>query len=142
MSDFVIINNDTALFDPAFGPAVVAVQPGTIKGTATCRIAGQAVCLEGDESSVVVAGCTYISGSFCIPGTGTLKIAGLSTDQVAVKTTSDGKAVILKGSIFNAKFEVASPAQMPSSGPPVPDPVPQYAGTGRFTTTNTNVKAT
>jgi hypothetical protein len=142
MSDYVIINNDTALFDPAFGAAVVVVQPGTITGSGTGKIAGQAICLDGDESSVVVAGCMYTAGSYSIPGTGTLKIDSLNSDQVAAKTTCDGTALILKGSSFNAKFEVTSPAQMPTSGGPVPDSVPQYSGTGRFATTNTNVKAT
>ena len=76
---------------------------------------------------------------YSIPGTGTLKIDSLASDQKAAKTNSGGKAVLLKGGSFTAKFEVQSPAQQPPPGPgsPIPDASPQYSGNGMFITTNT-----
>ena len=70
--------------------------------------------------------------------TGTLKIAALAGDQQAKKTNTGGKAVLLKGGNFTAKFEVQSPAQQPPPGPgsPIPDATPQYSGNGMFITTN------
>jgi hypothetical protein len=46
--------------------------------------------------------------------------------------------VLLKGSMFTAKFEVQSPAKQPppAPGPPIPDATPQYSGQGMFITTN------
>ena len=143
MSDFVIVDGDTAVFMPSFGPATVVVLPGQITGSASPGFTGKALCVEGDESSVEVAGCAYMTPQYSIPGTGTLKIDGLASDQVAQKSTSGGTALILKGSSYTAKFEVQSPAQQPTpSGSPVPDSSPSYTGSGQFITTNTKLKAT
>jgi hypothetical protein len=75
---------------------------------------------------------------YSIPGTGTLKISALASDQKAKKTKTGGKAVLLKGGTFTAKFEVQSPAKQPPPGPgsPIPDATPQYSGKGMFVTTN------
>ena len=139
MGDSILITNDLVMFTPAFGSAIVVVQPGTLSGSGNGKIAGQAICVEGDEANVSVPGCQYISGSFSIPGTGTLKIDSLGPDQVAKQTKCGGKAVMLKGSTFTAKFEVMVPAMMP---PPASttDPMSQYTGTGNFITTNMTVK--
>ncbi len=138
MADFILIDGDQATFLPAFTPAIVVVQPGVLTGGGAATFNGKPVCVEGDEGSVEVPGCTYIAGSFVIPGVGTLKIQALGGDQVASKTRSGQKKVLLLGSTFTAVFEVQSPAMMPVPlAPPVPDPVPSYTGSGMFVTTNT-----
>lgn len=144
MADFVLLENDIANFLPAFGAATVVVQPGTLKASGPATVGGKKVCVDGDESQVEVMGCAYIAPPHTIPGTGTLKIAALANDQKATKTNDAGKAVLLKGSQFEAKFEVQSPAQQPPPGPgsPIPDALTQYSGKGTFTTFNTKVQAT
>jgi hypothetical protein len=71
-----------------------------------------------------------------IPGTGTLQIESLAGDQTAQKTRSGNKLVLLVGSSFNAKFVVRVAAKQPTAAGPVPDPTPQYSGTGKFATRN------
>ena len=113
--------------------------PGTISASNPAASNQNSVCVEGDESSVIAAGAAYTSGSFLTPGVGTLTIDSLASDQVAQDAKSDDKGLILKGSQFQAKFEVSSPAIDPSTG--VPDPVTSYNGTGSFVTTNTELMA-
>lgn len=144
MSDYILIDTDKANFDPSFGAATVVVRPGDVQGSGPATLAGKNFCVEGDESSVSVSGCMYMTPQYSIPGTGTLSIDSLAGDQTAQKTKTGGKAVLLKGSSFNAKFEVQSPAQQPPPGPgsPIPDSTPQYSGTGSFITTNSKLKGT
>ena len=139
--DFVIITGDQAVFDPAIAPATVAAAPGVITGSAKEKINGLVACAEGDEATVVVAGAVYFTPSFPIPGVGTLTIETLGPDQKAKKAKSSSRAMILRGSKFRARFQVAAPAQVPTAGGPVPDPTPIYSGTGSFITTNTRVRA-
>ena len=140
MPDHILINGDKALFNPNFGAAVVVVQPGTLIGSGSTNIGGQAVCVEGNEDTVKVPGCTYIAGSYSIPGVGTLSIDSLGADQTSKQTNSGGKATLLKGSVFTAKFQVTVPAQQPSGTTTIPDSTPQYTGSGQFVTANTSVK--
>ncbi len=141
MNDFILIEGDKANFIPAFGAAMVVVQPGTLKGSGKASLNGKKVCIDGDEKKVEVPGCMYMTPVYSIPGTGTLKIDALAGNQKATKTNSNGKPVLLKGSVFTAKFEVQSPAQQPPGpGPPIPDATPQYSGSGMFITTNTKWK--
>ena len=139
MSDFILIDGDIVNFNPAFGIATVVVQPGTLVGNGEATLGGKPVCIEGDEKDVSVAGCAYTAGPYSIPGTGTMKIDALGGDQTASKTNSAGKPVLLKGSLFTAKFEVQSPAKQPPPGPgsPIPDSTTSYPGNGTFQTTNT-----
>jgi len=134
MNKLILIDGDKAIFLPAFGAATVVVQPGTLQASGPATCGGKKICVDGDESKVAVAGCMYVTAQHSIPGTGTLKIASLAGDQKARMTNSGGKAVLLKGSQFIAKFEVQSPAQQPPPGPgsPVPDATPQYSGQGMF----------
>lgn len=141
MVDFILKTGDQAIFFPTFGPAIVTVIPGVLTGSAAnVLIGGQPVCVAGDERNVIVPGCMYISGSFVTPGIGTLSIQALNADQKSTKTKAGGKFVLLQGTTFTAKFQVMSPAMMPTAGGPVPDPVPQYTGQGQFQTTNFTVK--
>ena len=139
MPDFILIEGDKAIFMPNFGAAVVVVKPGDLKGSGPATINGKKICVDGDEKNVSVPGCVYTTPQYSIPGTGTLKIAALAGNQKATKTNTGGKAVLVKGGNFTAKFEVQSKAQQPPPGPgsPIPDPTPEYSGQGSFMTTNT-----
>ncbi len=139
MPDLILIEGDKAQFQPNFGAAVAVPRPGELKGSGPATLLGKKMCADGDEKKVKVAGVTYTTPQYSIPGTGTLKIAALAGDQKAKKTYTGGKAVLLKGSRFTARLEVQSPAQQPPPGPgsPIPDPTPQYSGQGTFLTTNT-----
>ena len=138
MADFILIDGDVVMFMPAFTPAIVVVQPGKLQGSGPATIGGKKICVDGDESKVSVAGCTYMTPQHSIPGTGTLKIAALAANQKAKKTQTGRKKVLLKGGNFTAKFEVQSPAQQPppGPGPPIPDATPQYSGNGMFVNSN------
>ena len=138
--DYILLDGDTALFLPNFGAAIVVPRPGTLQGSGPSKYNGKPVCVEGDEDQLQVPGCMYVSGAFSVPGTGTLKIDRLASNQVAQHTKSGGKKMLLKGGTFQAKFEVQSPA-MDSNG--VPDPMNRYpGGSGQFITTNTKYKGT
>ena len=138
--DVIIQDGDKVQFLPQCGGAIVAVKPGTITASGKTTLKGKKVCVEGDESSVEVAGCNYLAPPFVVPGTGTLTIKKLVPGQLAQKVTSGNKALILKGQMFIAEFKVDSQAKMP---PPAntPDPVPMYIGQGQFMPANNKIKA-
>lgn len=144
MADLILVDGDKAFFLPNFGPAVVMVQPGTLQASGAATLSQKRVCVEGDEATISVPGCVYITPQYSIPGSGTLKIAALAAGQKAKKTRSHDKPVLLKGGNFTAKFEVQSPAQQPPPGPtsPIPDATPQYSGSGMFVTTNYKFRGT
>lgn len=144
MTDFILIEGDKAVFLPTFGAAIVTVQPGELKGSGPATLNGKKICVVGDEKQVAVYGCSYMTPQYSIPGTGTLKIAALTANQRATKTRTGGKAVLLKGGSFTARFEVQSPARQPPPGPgaPIPDATPAYTGSGTFVTTNTIFEGT
>jgi hypothetical protein len=141
MTDIVITDGDQAVFTPAFGAAIVVVRPGRLTGSGKSALSGKKICVEGDEKKLEVPGCAYVTPQFIIPGTGTLKIAALGADQLTKKSKDEGKAIVLKGSVFTAVFEVQNPAKDPSSPPPKPDPVPKYSGTGQLVSFNLKFKA-
>src|SRR2546423_9327879 len=145
MTDLILVDGDTVNFLPTFGAAVVVAIPTTIAGTASkTKVTGKPACLEGDEKDVKSQGCMYVAPPYVIPGTGTLKIDKLNSDQLTEKTKIEGKKVILKGSQFDAVFEVQSPAQQPAPpGPPIPDSNTKYSGgKGSFVAANAKMKAT
>ena len=139
-ADFIVKTGDLAIFNPTFGQATVVPLPGNITGSSQINIDGSVACVQGDESSVSVPGVMYMTPTYPIPGTGTLTISALGADQLGQKTSSSQKSLILKGSTFTAQLAVSVPAQQPTAGGPVPDPVPQYSGTGQFVTTNVRSK--
>lgn len=135
-----IVTGDQVMFLPNFGSAVITPIPGVITGSATKTfVTGKPVCLEGDEKKVVVPGVAYINAAYTIPGVGILTIQALGGDQTSKKTKIEGKAPILMGTLFDAKFTVNVPAQMPTPGGPVPDSVPMFMGKGMFVPTNMTV---
>lgn len=138
MGDIVIIDGDKAIFMPFFGAALVWGPAGKIKGTGPATVGDKKICIVGDESSVEVANCCYLTSQYIIPGKGTVKIEALAKNQQAEKTQTGGKAVVLKGGMFTAVFEVQTPAKQPPPGPgsPIPDPTPKYSGQGMFKSTN------
>lgn len=139
--DYVLIDGDQAIFQPTFGAATVAVQPGKLIASGPGTVGNKPMCVEGDEGTVKVPGCIYMTPQHSIPGVGTLEIASLAGDQKAGKTQTGGKKVLLVGSNFNAKFKVSSPAQQPVPGSsPVPDATLEYSGQGKFITTNTKFR--
>jgi len=144
MADYVLIDGDQAMFLPNFGAAIVVVQPGKMAGSGPTTVGDKKVCVDGDESSVAVRGCMYMTPQYSIPGTGTLEIDSLAGDQKASKTKSGGTPVLLVGSTFTAKFTVQSPAQQPppGPGPPIPDATTEYSGSGSFVTTNAKFRGT
>jgi len=145
MADFIILEGDQAVFIPSFGAATVVVRPGIMQGTGQTTLTGRKICLRGDESRLMVAGCIYMTPVYTIPGIGTIRINALGVDQTSQKTTSGSKSIILKGSTFTAVFAVQTPAQDPTptftGGAPIPDATPQYPGKGNFITSNTTFTA-
>jgi hypothetical protein len=142
MQDYVLIDGDKAIFDAAFGVAMVVTSDGELKGQGPATLGGKKLCIAGDEKSVKVENCPYTTPIHSIPGKGTLEIAALGGDQTASKTKSGDTLVLLLGTIFTAKFTVTSPAKKPPPppGPPVDDATPMYSGSGMFLTTNTKFR--
>ncbi len=144
MLDFILITGDQVIFKPTFTKATVGVRPGRLTGTGRAKVKGKTICIEGDEKKVIVPGCTYTSPPYITPpGSGTLSIASLAPNQKAKRVKSKGKAVLLKGTSFRAKFQVTLPAMKPPPPPPpIPDFMRVYFGTGTFTTSNNRAKGT
>lgn len=138
MADFILVDGDLAMFQPTFGPATVVPKPGKLAGSGPGTLMGKNLCVVGDEGKVAVLACTYMTQIYSVPGLGTLKIAALSSNQKAQKTSTGQKSVLLKGATFTAKLEVTTPAQYvdPATGSLIPDPNAQYSGSGTFVTTN------
>ncbi|MFK7787443.1 MAG: hypothetical protein AB8B56_20130 [Crocinitomicaceae bacterium] len=140
--DIIIMDGDQVSFIPAFVGALVSVQPGKITASGETTIKGKKVCIEGDEKSVVVTGCAYMTPQLPVPGSGTLKIQALGGDQITKKIKSGNKGVIVRGSTFDAVFEVIQPATLPGT-PPVLDAVnAKYSGEGMFISSNVKIQAT
>lgn len=142
MADFVLVDGDQAIFQPSFGLATVVVRPGDLVASGPATLGGKKLCIAGDETSVAVRGCPYMTPLHAIPGSGTLEIAALAADQKASKTRTGSAPVLLVGGTFTARFTVQVPAMQPppGPGPPIPDATPQYSGVGNFTTTNTRFR--
>ena len=81
MADLILVDGDVVNFLPAFGAAVVVVQPGKLAGSGPATIGGKNICVDGDETKVSVPGCVYMTPQYSIPGTGTLKIAQLAGNR-------------------------------------------------------------
>ncbi len=139
--DVIIMDGDQVNFLPVFGSALVSVQPGKMIASGKTTIKGKKVCVDGDESKVEVANCSYVAPPFVIPGTGTLTIKKLAPDQLTQKSKSGNKSIVIKGNMFIAEFKVTAQAKQP---PPTnaPDPVPMYPGQGQLIPANTKIMAT
>jgi len=110
MGDFIIKTADLATWIPAFGKAtILAPIPFPMIGTAKHNVNVVPACVEGDEKTVIVPS-PYISPPYTVPGAGVITIKKLASDQLTTTTKSGGKKIILKGSQYDAKFQVAAPA--------------------------------
>jgi hypothetical protein len=137
------MTGDQAIFLPAFAPAtIIFAPPGILTGSGPMTLAGTRLCVAGDEGSVSVTGM-YNTPVYTIPGSGTLTISALALDQLAATSKTGSAKLMVKGSLFTAKFSVQSPAMQPPPGPspPIPDATPEYSGQGMFQTANTKLKA-
>jgi hypothetical protein len=142
MDDYVMVTGDMieiTVPPPAIVPQLVAPVP--LQGSSTdTTISGQFVCLRGDELPPSIRGpLMYTAPPFVTPGTGTLQIILMPTNQTL--TTMNGQALLLKGSSFQAMFNVQSPAMQPTPAGPVPDPLVVKPCTAQFVTMNVRVKA-
>lgn len=142
--DYVLVDGDQAIFIPSFGAATVVVRPGQLQASGPATFSSKKTCIVGDESSVSVPGCMYMTPVYSIPGVGTLEISKLASDQQAEHSKTGSTKFMLVGSQFDARFKVSSPAKKPPPppGPPVPDATPEYSGKGSFITTNFKFKVT
>jgi hypothetical protein len=140
--DFVIVTGDmiqVTIAPPAIVPQLMAPVP-LIGTSQKVVLGGKPICLEGDElPPSLKASMPYTAPPFVIPGTGTLEIKLMPTNTTI--PTDNGKKILIKGATFVAKFNVQTPAQQPTPGGPVPDPVAVKPGTAQFITTNVQVKA-
>lgn len=140
MSDFLLIDNDTAMFLPAFGLASVVVRNGVLKASGKLLVSGSKICLEGDESQVVVSGCMYTTPIYTVPGTGIIKIKSLTDNHKSKSVFITDKPVLLKGGQFTAEFSVTAPAQTLPSPSVTTDSTSAYSGNGQFLTKNAKMQ--
>ncbi len=142
MSDYILITGDFAIFDANSFSGLTFIPPPppfVLSGNGKMKINGQVICVEGDEGNVQIP-CGYNTQSCPQPGAGVLTIESLNSNQKAQKNKSGGKSVLLKGSQFNAKFTVNSPAMNPQAATPDPLAAQGYKGQGEFNTNNIKVK--
>lgn len=124
---------------PTLIPQITAPVP--LVGTGTDQANNQMVCLQGDELPPAISGpLTYTSPPFVTPGTGTLQII-LGPTNLTTMTTHANKPILIKGTPFQAMFQVSSPAMQPTPGGPVPDPLMVKPLTAQFVTTTMNLQA-
>ncbi|MBC8066948.1 MAG: hypothetical protein IAG13_01325 [Deltaproteobacteria bacterium] len=135
--DHMLRSGDQAIFDPLFGAAIVTAPPGIITGSGRAKLDGATVCVEGDESTVVVT-ATYVTAVLSTAGTCVVTIESLGADQSALKAKSSRLATLLRGSSFRARLQVTSPATSPNASDA---PGAVYSGTGVFVTANVKVRA-
>ena len=141
-ADFIIRTNDflkVTITPPAIVPLLLA--PGPLLGTGmTVMAESSPICLLGDQIPPMWRSpMPYTAPPFVTPGVGTLQVILTPTNQTAL--TMNGKAILIKGSVFQAMFNVSSPAMMPSPAGPVPDPLLVKPGIAQFITENVTVKA-
>ncbi|MEU9979257.1 hypothetical protein [Streptomyces sp. NPDC051014] len=137
MTDFIVRTGDTVLVTIPGAIIPSAMAPVPLRGSALKSTAVEmAVCLEGDELPMQLkVPLVYTTPACPIPGMGTLTLS-LTPANKSAKLKCEGKAVLLKGGSFTAKFDASSnPAKQP---PPAsaPDPMPVKNGTAVFVTTN------
>ena len=133
MSDKVIRAGDFAVFNiDCFiksGVQLIGPLAGVMQGSCITNTKKKPFCLVGDEKKIAMP-WSYTASGFDIPGNGDLTIDRLGDNQLSkVAKGKEGKAFILKGSGFIAKFTPSVPA-MNVVG--VPAPTAPYFGEGHF----------
>ncbi|MFJ4806973.1 hypothetical protein [Streptomyces murinus] len=142
MGDFVIRTGDTltVTIPGAMIPNLATPVP-LVGSSAKMKVEKMSACLEGDElpESLKIP-LVYTTADCTVPGSGTLTLTLTPANKTA-KTKCEGKAILIKGGDFTAKFDAtSSPAKQP---PPSNTPDPQLVknGTAKFTTSNQTTKA-
>jgi hypothetical protein len=138
MSDQLVVQGDMVKLNPTFGPMLVNSPPAPIAAMVLTNIAGQTICVMGDEKMVQITG-TYTKGQFVTPGMGIAKIMGLAPNQPQPWLQVGGKPALCKGAQFQVMFTPMAPAIDPSTG--APDPMVPAMGTGTFMATEVGVMA-
>lgn len=141
MNSPFVLDGDDVMFETQFGDAAVKVRPGTIQASqAAFKIGNKAVCVLGDERSVEVTDCIYMTPKYPQPGKGTLTIEALGPDQQSRRASSGGQHTLLKGTRMKARFTVTAQAKGP---PPAndPDTTEAYSGAAQFSTTQSAAAA-
>jgi len=142
MEDFILRTGDMiqiTIPPPAIVPMLMAPVP-LVGSSTSLMVGGMPACLLGDELPVAISGpLPYTAPPFVTPGVGTVSVTLTPTNQTL--QTQNGKAILIKGQQFMAKFTVSSPAMQPTPAGPVPDPVLTKPGTAQFITTNINTQA-
>lgn len=144
MGDLIVRTGDmlkVTITPPAVVPMLEAPIPMVGTGE-TVLAAGPPICLEGDQIPPTVrVPMPYTSPPFVTPGVGTLQLVIVPPVNLTVQTTSEGKSILLKGTVFNAIFQVETPAMQPTPAGPVPDPLLVKPGIAEYIVTNTSVLA-
>ena len=132
--DYIILDGTKVIFDTAFDPATLdAAEETTITASGFGLAGGTAVCVEGDEATVIVEGCAFTTKTHSdVKGVGILTIKALASDQLATQTTCEGKAVLLVGGDFEAQLVGVAPPMKTTPNGPIPGPMGPFNGTGHF----------
>lgn len=145
MASYILKDGDEVKFFTEFTTATVTVQSGFIKASGKATINQTPICVEGDEKSVMVKGCSYINKAEQFSGgTGTLKISLLKEAHISSKTKIGEKAVLLNANRipFDAEFVVDTPGKQPSPSEVFDVPGRVYSkGQGYFEAKNTKTKS-
>ena len=124
-------------------PAIVplAIAPVPLVGTSSkVKIMGKPACLDGDELPPPLRSpVPYMAPPYVTPGMGTFSLI-LQPAHKTAKGKDSGKPMLLKGGTFQAKFQVSSPAMMPTPAGPQPDPLMMKMCTAQFITTDSAVE--
>ena len=135
MPDNILRTGDLAIFDRVMGQAIMLMHYSkALQGSSSLSINGKNCCMVNDEKQVIIHHCVYNAPPY-LNGKGILFIESLGEDQQTKFYKIDEKAVILKGSKFNALFVVMSPASFIDSKL-ILDPRPTYRGQGHFQVNN------
>lgn len=128
--DYVIIDQDQVIFESQQGAATITPVITTIPASGEATVNDKKICVFPDYKKVTLH-VNYINGAF-VNGQGDMTIDSLNDDQIAkVSFDNYGIPLILKGSKFNSKLTVTTPAIAPGS-PPTSDLTPIYMGNGIF----------
>ena len=142
MEDFILKTGDMiqiTITPPAIVPMLMAPVP-LVGSSTSVMVGGMPACLLGDELPKAISGpLPYTAPPFVTPGMGTVSVTLTPTNQTML--TQNGKAILIKGQQFIARFTVSAPAMQPTPVGPVPDPLVIKPGTAQFITTNINTQA-
>jgi Contractile injection system spike tip protein len=133
MADVVLKTGDlikVTIAPPAIVPLLQAPVP-LVGSSTVVKISGCSICLLGDEIPVELREpLPYTAPPFTNPGTGRLSLSLLPGNQTML--TKNGKAILIRGSVFIALLTVQTPATQTTTAGPVPDPVATKPGTAEF----------